>query len=975
MADNRVRSFLLAIVLVGFGILLVARPSSRASAQATNPRVATIAASRSNAGLQLSSNDLPATRSGLRVEINQATRTLDHLNSEFIQSSDPTRIGVTRTLGLRSDAVASVHSTAAGVSLKLFAIRSPGARGIRVHFEGFNIPPSHRVLVYGEHPDSHVAGPYRLRGPFGDGEFWSDTIDGDTVIIELQHDSPETPFYISEILHNYKPLVAAGLEPAVLSCHNDASCFNDLEKNSVARILFINNGSAFLCTGQLINNGSGDLAPYFLTAGHCVSHPVVARTVEAFWFYRTTACNSGVLGEWRRTPAGTSLLAYNGESDSSLLRVFAPLPSNVVFGGWDANPKPIGTLIFGLHHPGTLIPPSLDSHLRRSSGAITADTSICVTTGLTNGYRVDWASGSMEPGSSGSGLWSTASGSNLLIGVASCGSFSESCADTTLFGKFSDFYPIAQSYLDQGDSAGVCSPAGISVGQSVSGTLALTDCKSRVRGLSFNADRYSFSGVAGQQVAMILSSTTYDPYLYLLAPDKSVVTEDNNGGGGTDSRIPSGGGLITLPSTGTYVIEVTSFEPATGSYVLQLTDTAPPRILTVASLNPSSGVGIAISPADLTGQGGGVTQFSRSYMHGTLVFLTAPPTAGGAPFQMWALDGIDLTTSASFGVAMDADHTVTAIYQGPPLFQGFLDAAGCSIIAGWAWDASRPYTPIDVEVYDGSTLIGTITANLFREDIRNGGIGNGFHGFSFTTPASLRDGFAHTIRVKAAGTSVELSRSPRTLSCSNPPAVLQGYHDGAGCNTISGWAWNASDPNNPINVDIYDGTTLIATVPAIQFRPDLLSAGIGNGFHGFSLTVPQSLKNGFSHSIRVRFPGATIDLNRTPRNILCSGMLPVLEGVHEVANCSVISGWAWDRQDPNSPINVAIYDGSQLIGTVLAIQFRQDLRDSGIGNGYHAFNFNVPANLKNGQPRSIGVKFSGTALVLSSSPRTITCPP
>ena len=317
---------------------------------------------------------------------------------------------------------------------------------------------------------------------------------------------------------------------------------------------------------------------------------------------------------------------------------------------------------------------------------------------------------------------------------------------------------------------------------------------------------------------------------------------------------------------------------------------------------------------------------------------------------------------------------VTVHQAAPPTLMGFLDAAGCGIITGWAWDANQPNTPINVDIYDGASLIATIPANLFREDIRNAGIGDGFHGFSFTTPASLKNGALHSIHVAFASTSTELINSPRNITCAGIAPAYNGFHDGAGCNTISGWAWDQNDPNNPINVDIYDNVTLIATVPAIQFRQDLVSAGIGNGFHGFSFTVPASLKDGATHSIRVRFPGTATSLGNTPRNITCSGAAPIYEGVFEVADCNTITGWAWDQNDPNSPINVAIFDGNQLIATVLAIQFRQSLVTQGIGNGFHVFIYNTPASLKNGLPHTVRVKFSGSTTELTSSPRSLTCP-
>jgi hypothetical protein len=321
----------------------------------------------------------------------------------------------------------------------------------------------------------------------------------------------------------------------------------------------------------------------------------------------------------------------------------------------------------------------------------------------------------------------------------------------------------------------------------------------------------------------------------------------------------------------------------------------------------------------------------------------------------------------------NANFTITAGTT-PTQYQGFLDAAGCGIITGWAWDANQPNSVISVDIYDGATLVVTQQANLFREDILNAGIGNGFHGFSFTVPQSLKNGQAHSIKAQFHGTSTQLGNSPRTINCTGGAVNYQGYHDGAGCGTISGWAWDANDPNNPINVDIYDGGVLVATVPSIQFRPDLVTAGIGNGFHGFSFTVLSSMKDGQAHAITVKFPGTSTNLNNTPRTITCNGAAPVFQGEHEVANCSVISGWAWDANDPNSPINVAIFSDGQLIATVLAIQFRQDLVNMGIGNGYHAFVFNVPQSLKNGQTHSIRVRFSGTSTSLTNTPRSITCP-
>jgi hypothetical protein len=100
------------------------------------------------------------------------------------------------------------------------------------------------------------------------------------------------------------------------------------------------------------------------------------------------------------------------------------------------------------------------------------------------------------------------------------------------------------------------------------------------------------------------------------------------------------------------------------------------------------------------------------------------------------------------------------------------------------------------------------------------------------------------------------------------PFTIEGYHDGADCDKIYGWAWDSATPNTPLSVDIFDGATKIATVAADQFRSDL--AGKGNGNHAFNYTTPNSLKNGQTHNITVKFTISQFPLTNTPKSLNCS---------------------------------------------------------------------------------------------------------
>jgi hypothetical protein len=118
-----------------------------------------------------------------------------------------------------------------------------------------------------------------------------------------------------------------------------------------------------------------------------------------------------------------------------------------------------------------------------------------------------------------------------------------------------------------------CTSTPISVGVTANGSLSPGDCRAPSRGVEHFADRYAFNGFAGQRVSITMNSTGggLDPYVYLIAPDGYFLGQDDDGNGSFNSRIPATSGAATLPQTGTYIIEATSFGPqTTGSYALTI---------------------------------------------------------------------------------------------------------------------------------------------------------------------------------------------------------------------------------------------------------------------------------------------------------------------------------------------------------------------------------------------------------------------
>jgi hypothetical protein len=116
-----------------------------------------------------------------------------------------------------------------------------------------------------------------------------------------------------------------------------------------------------------------------------------------------------------------------------------------------------------------------------------------------------------------------------------------------------------------------CTSTPISIGQTVNGTLQSGDCLYTDN--SFY-DAYTFNATAGQQVFFTMNSAQFNTFLLLYQgsyPGGSFIIGDDNGGGGTNSRIPATSGFFTIPASGTYTILANSLSLGeTGSYSLTL---------------------------------------------------------------------------------------------------------------------------------------------------------------------------------------------------------------------------------------------------------------------------------------------------------------------------------------------------------------------------------------------------------------------
>jgi membrane protein involved in D-alanine export len=100
-----------------------------------------------------------------------------------------------------------------------------------------------------------------------------------------------------------------------------------------------------------------------------------------------------------------------------------------------------------------------------------------------------------------------------------------------------------------------------------------------------------------------------------------------------------------------------------------------------------------------------------------------------------------------------------------PHFASKIDHADCTAISGWVWDKNDADAEIHIELWDRDRYVMAFTANQFREDLVDAGYGNGRHAFRIPTPPQFRDQHHHVIHLRVAGTTQELTDSPRVIRC------------------------------------------------------------------------------------------------------------------------------------------------------------------------------------------------------------------
>ena len=168
------------------------------------------------------------------------------------------------------------------------------------------------------------------------------------------------------------------------------------------------------------------------------------------------------------------------------------------------------------------------------------------------------------------------------------------------------------------------------------------------------------------------------------------------------------------------------------------------------------------------------------------------------------------------------------------------------VLQGWALNPAKPDMRLVVEIYIDGSSVAFAKASEFQPNVPGS---DDFNGFAVQLRESWLAG-AKTISARVANQENWLDGTIQlpTPSPSEPaPAASQVWHTGG--LKVSGWAFDANDPNRTVTVTVRKGTEVVATVAADRLHHALTYKASRK--HGFELDLPWALADGHVHTLEV----------------------------------------------------------------------------------------------------------------------------
>ena len=328
------------------------------------PLLAQVHTRRMPPGANLSGYGLSATHQ------NAPVLTLDPIDTAPLLVQDeqqakqgyPYRFGVGRVVSVNVMQTAS--QTISGSSRVFqYRINAPGAQSLNLIFSRLHLADGAKLYLYNP-AKTIVIGPIEARQNPPPGEYWTDVIEDNQLIIELHEplNSQETSqLHLSSVVYGYRKTGKAFGNAG--ACHPNMVCYPDYQPQGDGVVLILLDNATRLCSGAVVNNTRQSFRSYIMSAFHCVdlSSPfgvldggeiAQAQNWLIRFQYQSPACDPSQEDSDVITLSGSTFRAGYVNSDFALLELNQQLPTetDATFLGWNRAAATTGNNA-GIHHP------------------------------------------------------------------------------------------------------------------------------------------------------------------------------------------------------------------------------------------------------------------------------------------------------------------------------------------------------------------------------------------------------------------------------------------------------------------------------------------------------------------------------------------------------------------------------------------------------------------------------------------------
>ncbi|MCK9163038.1 MAG: T9SS type A sorting domain-containing protein [Bacteroidales bacterium] len=345
--------------------------------------------------------------------------------------------------------------------LWVLRLKSENAQALNIYSDNFYIPVGGELFIYNK-DQSQIIGAFTSINNIDSNTFATELVYGDEMVIEYFQPNEVIGipvFQISEIGYAYRDCAyditkTSNEFGSSGSCNVNVNCpegndYRNAQRGIVRILIRMDQYYMGWCTGSLINNTARDLAPYVISAAHCIEDgsPSYYSTYIFYFNYESSGCSSASTEPSPSTLTGTTVQSQGESSDFVLFRLINNVPQsyNAYWNAWDVSTTASQSGV-SIHHP--------SGDIKKISTYTSPLVGISFTSNQNNTthWKVQWVQtqtnyGITEGGSSGSPIFNS---NSKIVGTLTGGT---SSCDASISDKVDYYGKMSYSWTSNGTSS------------------------------------------------------------------------------------------------------------------------------------------------------------------------------------------------------------------------------------------------------------------------------------------------------------------------------------------------------------------------------------------------------------------------------------------------------------------------------------------------------------------------------------------